>query len=646
MIEVMQRTIVSTRTANIVSEQISATNTVVTTSDRLTRDTGWFDPLAQTFMVQQEGGCFITSVDLFFATSDAKVPVRVEIREVVNGYPGSVVLPFSRVEKKGGQVNIDSARGSLATTFSFVSPVFLQNGVEYALVVLSDSNLWRLWISQTDTIDVMTNTRISSQPYAGVLFKSQNASTWTADQTQDMKFVIRRAEFASTPVNIEFIPNKLGYKDLGFNPLNFITGSRKCRVEHRDHGMIPGEFVVLKTRQVIESINGISSAHIFDTPLQLISAEVNSYVVEFGGVVNSNATGQVGGGYICASENFEFQTAMIEIAEIVPEGTSISYNAKVIDHADQPALYKMIPKENTVFDDVKVYPSEANYTSPTFPSGLSVIATLTPSSTRNSVSPVIDLSRVAMTMVSNKVDWPTLDINDADLDYFTIGTGVELGTGKPIDLIDANGDGSEDTLVINSLTQPTLYENMNNQLNSGDVLKITYSGITDADRFMTIVEKSYDADGNMYFLLEGVYGEIIMDTTTGQTIDITWLSHFKSEYAPVGGSTHSKYVTKKINFSRPSEMLKIMFDAIIPDAAEVEIYYKTGLTVSGDFIASRYYKAVPNSYSKSNDTFGAVVADIENLAPFDSVMIKLVMKSINKSKVPRIKNFRAIACAA
>jgi len=646
LIEVMQRTIVATRTANIVSEQVSATNTVVTTSDRLTRDTGWFDPLAQTFLVQQEGGAFITSVDLFFASADTKVPVRIEIREVVNGYPGAAVLPFSRVEKKGSQINIDAARGSIATTFNFVSPVFLQNGVEYALVVLSDSNAYRLWISQTDTIDVMSNVRISSQPYNGVLFKSQNASTWTADQTQDMKFVIRRAQFSSAPVDIEFIPSKLAYKDLGFNPLNFITGSRKCRIEHKDHGMITGEFVILKSRQVIDSINGISRDFIFDTPLQLLSTEIDSYVVEFGGTVDSTASGQVGGGYICASENFEFQTAMIEIAEIVPEGTSISYNAKVIDHADQPALYRMIPKENTTFEDVKVYPSEANYSSASFPIGLSVIATLTPSSTRNSVSPVIDLSRVAMTMVSNKIDWPTLDINDSDLDYFVIGTGAELGTSKPIDLIDSDGDGSEDTLVINSISQPTLYNNINNQLNPGDVIKITYSGITDADRFMAIVEKSYDADGNMYLLLEGVYGEVLMDTTVGQTVDITWLSHFKSEYASVGGSTHSKYVTKKINFSRPSEMLKIMFDAIIPDAAEVDIYYKTGLSVSGDFIASRYFKAVPNSYSKSNDTFSAIIADIENLSSFDSVMVKLVMKSINKSKVPRIKNFRVIACAA
>ena len=641
LIEVKQRTIISTRTANIVSEQVSGTNTIVTTNDRLTRDTGWYDPLAQTFLIQQEGGAFVTSVDLFFSNRDENIPVRVEIREVVNGYPGATVVPFSRVEKKAKEVNVNPTDGTTVTNFKFVSPVFLQNGVEYALTVLSDSNNYRMWISQTDTVDVVTGARISSQPYNGVLFKSQNGSAWTADQTQDMKFTLYRAQFTQTPVTIELIPPKLAYKDLGFNPLNFIAGSRKCRVEHRNHGMITGEYVILKTRQIIESINGINKQYIFNTPLQILSAELDSYVVQFGGTVDSTATGKVGGGFITASENYEFSTAMVEIGEVIPEGTSISYEAKVINHADQISTYKIIPKENTTLEEVKVYPSEANYTNSAFPSGLSIIATLMPSSSLNSVSPVIDLNRLGMTLVSNKIDSPNMDINDVTLDYIAVApTGIEIGAGKPIVLLTGN------TLVINSTAQPTLYTNMNNNLNVGDVLRFTYSGITDAVRNMIIVEKSLDTSGNLYLLVEGFSGETLSETTTGQTTTIYWLSHFKGEYAPIGGSTHSKYVTKKINFSRPSEMLKIMFDAIIPNDADVEIYYKTGLGASGDFIASRYYKATPSSYPKNSTDFKSIVVDVEGLSSFDSVMIKLVMKSINKSQVPRIKNFRVIACAA
>lgn len=668
LVEIMQRTIVSTRTANIVSQQVSDTNTVVTTSDRLTRDTGWYDPLAQTFLVQQDGGAFLTSVDVFFSTRDQKIPVRIEIREVVNGYPGSSILPFSIVEKKAEEVNT-SANGSVATNFKFSSPVFVQNGVEYALVVLSDSNQYNMWISQTDTIDVISGVRISSQPYNGVLFKSQNASTWTADQTQDLKFTINRASFSQTPVSIELIPPKLAYANLGFNPLNFIQGSRRCRVEHRNHGMIAGEFVILKSRQVIDSINGLHSSVIFDVPHQIISAELDAYVIEFpapSGVyalapysTTSTASGKVGGSYLAASENFEFQTSMIEIAEVVPPGTSISYTAKVINHADEISEHSVVPKENFLFNETKVYPSEANYVNPLFPSGLSVIATLNPSNTTSSISPVIDLSRLAMTMISNKIDSPTADINDEVLDVFPVtnpGSPIELGDGKPLDLVDTDGDSIKESLVVNSVAQPTLYENMNNNLRIGDMLRFTYSAITDATRIMIIVDKSqvtnFDEFGepesfDLYFELEPFNGGLWLEETTTNTVAIQWLSHYRDEYSPSGSSTCSKYVTKKINFSRPSEMLKIMFAAVIPEEAEVEIYYKTGLGVSGDFIASRYFKATPNrGFKKSDSEFTEIVADVEGLAQFDSVMVKLVMKSINKAKVPRIKDFRVIAAAA
>jgi hypothetical protein len=651
LVEIMQRTIISTRTANIVSEQVSDANTVVTTTDRLTRDTGWYDPLAQTFLVQQEGGAFLTSVDIFFATRDAKIPVRVEIREVVNGYPGAVILPFSIVERKADEINL-STNGSVATTFKFTSPVFVQNGVEYALVVLSDSNAYTIWVSQTDTIDALSGVRISAQPYNGVLFKSQNASAWTADQLQDMKFVIRRAVFATAPSTIELIPPRLDYVSLGFNPFNLITGSRRCRVDHRNHGMISGEFVKFKSRQVIDSINGIAATNIFDIPLEIISAELDSYVVEFGGSVNSTASGKVGGGYIAATENFEFQTMMAEIAEIVPPGTNISYKAKVINHADSAVEYNIMPKENTSLEETKVYPSEVNYSSSSFPSGLSINATLNPAPGNDSISPVIDLGRLALTMVSNKIDNPGLDIIDPVLDVFPIsppGSPFEIGDGKPLDLVDINDDSVLDTIVINSVTAATLFNNMNNNLNAGDVLRFTYSGITNAVRNMVIVEKSQvvnDTSIDLYFTLEGFNDEVLQETTIGQTVVVEWLSHYKDDYAATGSSTHSKYVTKKINFSRPSEMLKIMFGAAIPVDADVEIYYKTGLGIDSDFISSRYYKAIPKSYTKSENEFTEIVADVEGLSPFDSVMIKLVMKSINKAKVPRIKDFRVIAIAA
>ena len=43
-------------------------------------------------MLDVEDGIFITSLDAFFATKSSTLPVKAEIRNMVNGYPGPKVL--------------------------------------------------------------------------------------------------------------------------------------------------------------------------------------------------------------------------------------------------------------------------------------------------------------------------------------------------------------------------------------------------------------------------------------------------------------------------------------------------------------------------------------------------------------------------
>ena len=44
-------------------------------------------------------------------------------------------------------------------------------------------------------IDVGGKRLVSEQPYLGVLFKSQNNTTWTAYDLEDLKFTLYRATF-------------------------------------------------------------------------------------------------------------------------------------------------------------------------------------------------------------------------------------------------------------------------------------------------------------------------------------------------------------------------------------------------------------------------------------------------------------------
>ena len=637
VVTVKQRTVISTRTGSLKVEDVDPeTNAIITTNDRLTRDTGWFDPLAQTFMVQEEGGAFLSSVDLYFSAVDANIPVRIEIREVVNGYPGQVVLPFSRVEKRPADV-YTSATGTAPTRFSFVSPVYVEQGTEYALVILSDSAAFRVHICETGAIGYDGN-KISSQPYNGVFFKSQNASTWTAAQMEDLKFIINKAQFTTGNYQIELIPPKTNLRNLDYHPFNFAAGSKKIRVAHRNHGFVVGETVEISTRQKITDINGFLAADIFKSHT-ILSAEEDSYVIELtSSATVAESTGREGGAYIYATENYEFSTAMLNATNTSVSGTNINFVLKTVDHDGQSYFTTLVNGENTSFNTPRVLRYSTENTT-------DVVVTATLSSTNPNVSPILDVGRIGLTMVNNKVDSPrALTINDPELDeYILANTTTINNTTAPIGITGTN------TITIAS-TQSELF-NTFSELQVGNTVRFRYTNLDNslATKIVFVAQHYINPEGDLVveFDTEDFSDPGLMETQAGKTVDIHWLSHYNSEIGVNSGSVTSKYVTKKINLARPSEMLRIMMAAQIPNDADIEIYYKTGQSVDTDFISSRYYRAAPTSgYVKSDSQWTDLSFDVENLEPFTSLIVKIVMRSTNIAKVPRIKDFRTIACAA
>ena len=192
-LKTVRENILAVRNAELVRDTVSDTRQVITTRTE-TRQIGWYDPLAQSFLCDEEGGVFLTGVDVFFKTKDANIPISMQIRTMENGYPTKDILPFSDVTISPSQIEL-SDNAAIPSRFTFRSPVYIKQSTEYCFVLLSDSNEYTVWISRMGDIDVSGTRTISEQPYAGVLFKSQNASTWTADQFEDMKFTVYRAKF-------------------------------------------------------------------------------------------------------------------------------------------------------------------------------------------------------------------------------------------------------------------------------------------------------------------------------------------------------------------------------------------------------------------------------------------------------------------
>lgn len=158
-------------------------------------------PLAQSFYVVPSTGIFATSVDLYFYSKDPTESVTVQLRPMKLGIPDTSVYPYSEVTLYSDDIKI-SSDSSVATTFTFPSPVYLSGDTYHAIVVISNSSEYKIWVSRLGELDSSsfnsTNSRevfVVKQPDSGSLFLSQSGSTWTANQYDDLKYTLKRAEF-------------------------------------------------------------------------------------------------------------------------------------------------------------------------------------------------------------------------------------------------------------------------------------------------------------------------------------------------------------------------------------------------------------------------------------------------------------------
>ena len=68
------------------------------------------------------------------------------------------------------------------------------------------------------------------------MFKSQNGSTWTAEQNEDIKFK-KRCEFSNVTGTVTLTNDTLPTRTLKTNALRTTNSSGVIRVFHPNHGM-------------------------------------------------------------------------------------------------------------------------------------------------------------------------------------------------------------------------------------------------------------------------------------------------------------------------------------------------------------------------------------------------------------------------
>lgn len=643
-LETRQQTVHAVRNAQIVEEQVTANRVIVQSSERVVSDTGWYDPLAQTFLIDSDGGAFLSKVDIFFASKDPKIPVTFEIREVVNGYPGKKVLPFSRVTLKPEEVSISNntvvlddanvASYDTATTFTFPSPVYVQNNTEYCFVLSSDSNNYRVWISQIGDNVPGTSRTISEQPYLGSLFKSQNASTWTADQTQDIKFTIYRCEFDTSVIgNVEFVNDVLPYNRLEPDPFEMKAGSTKIRVWHRQHGLTWNNSSD-RSRVTLDGsgdVNGIPAAQLWTTHL-ISDVDLDSYVITVSDTADDN--GYFGGSSVRATGQIQYDVIHpIVQAQTFPETettfTLKGISGKSVDSTSQAAYTPdssaigIVANEDNFFLTPKMVASEVNETNE-LGGDKSLTFSITMSTNSDRISPIIDTHRTSMVAISNKINQPTeAETNVDSLDENVI---VSASGNITVNTTDFTSSDSATKLLLKAITVGK------------------FITITDGSNSVTTLVNSVASDGSQVTVASDI------SSVSGVSITITQRELFVAENASQNSSTYSKYVTNKVNLANPSDYLRVKFAGNIPNEADVEVWYRVlPVGSTAEIVDLPYIQMSADSNIIKSENWTERFIDMsysdDGIQSFDAFQVKIVMKSDNSSAVPRLKDLRILACA-
>ena len=617
LLETVQEAIVSTREATTVRQTTTERRAINRQTSQTIARRG--DPLAQSFLVEDEDGVFVTSVDVYFATKSTTIPVKVEIRNTVNGYPGNSVVPFSQKWLNPSDINT-STDGSTATTFTFNSPVYLKEKTEYALVLYSDSQDYTVYIARLGDRAIGSDRTVSAQPNMGVLFKSGNNRTWNAEQMEDLKFKMKRAQFDITSSGTLTLANaSLPTKTLASNPIRTFNGSGVIRVFHKNHGMHSTSDNVTIAGVASGTYNGITSAQINGTYTSISNITLDSYDVTTAGT--ATATGDVGGSTVTATQNRLFDVLQLQIGHVVHPATALNSTLRTTSgksiHGTETsfslqaatAAENVVLGDNIYFDNPRLVASDINQTNE-MSGSKSIVVNLTFSSTNAKLSPVIDLKRINAFAISNRLNNPTVSFTDT----FT-------------------GDGSTQAFTL-----------------SGSPTSVHLLAIKKDGKKLQPVD-DFTVSGSLLTLntAPASGSKVIVKLTN--TID------YEDDTATEGGSSSGSYITNPINLANPSTALDVRVAASVRSSSSIKCYYRLSGGEETRRIEDIPY--TPFNTDGSSDVSidpsdGDVVLDLDfkdykfsanSLPEFTSFQIKIVFNGTNSALPARLKDLRAIALA-
>lgn len=416
-LETRQRTVQSTRRVTVTQSSqrtSSTTSRVIATwqtgggSDGTGGDPPGPDPLAQSFMIDQPSGVFVTKFDFYFKTKadTDDLPVWVELRPMEDGTPSNKVIPGSVKFVYPSTMSV-SDDASVATTFEFDEPIYLSGGKEYAVVLRAHDTDYEVYISKVGEFLLgTTDQKVTRQPFFGALFKSQNASTWSPSQWEDLSFKMYVAEFSASSGTAVLNNTNLAQKLLTEDPLSVDSADATITVYQPAHGLTVGDDVTISGATAFAGI----SASSINGDRTITAVDANGYTFEADSSSTSALAG--GGSAVKADKNIPMDIIIPTVQTLQIDGTNIAATGEFTTGQSLAGTETAYQKESAVnielnrpyqFSAPHLIANDNNETD-NMSGNKSLTLNITMTTDNDYVSPVIDMQRAIAVGVSNRID--------------------------------------------------------------------------------------------------------------------------------------------------------------------------------------------------------------------------------------------------
>ena len=548
------------------------------------------NPLAQTVRVF-DTNYFVTKIGVFIKAKPVltspgvqNLPLIMEIRPVVNGYPSSnQIFANTRVIKYSADVTVSTDGVTNETVFELPVPLFVQEGDEFAVTLTTaaenkDNHKWQVWAARINNSDVNTGKTHASQPEAGVLFRSSNGTVWEPDQLWDLTFKVYRAKFDNVDAQAVFHPAEPAKERLENNPIQTIANDSDVYIYHPYHSFQVGQYARLYPTALFDSADsaaGIIGSQFFGYK-KINFVDNNGYM--FKTSTKANKTARYGSVGLLAdtqhrideiAANVEFVNTPFSTSYIKGDFNSFkSYAAYSFEQENNVIATELALPNDDQFTFMKPYVLLTDYNEDSAIAGEKSVTINAIMTTEDQYEhSLIDIDRSRVVLIQNDIDYQD---STGAFDYFNIGS-------------------------------TTLPEGRNRTFKY--VSEINATGSSSRARFIT---------------------------------------------TPIALESPAKGLKIILDAHRPEEAdFDVYYRTVAHQSADVSIEDNQWLPVSKDTPYSNYNDNAPSQrfqYREYRFTVGGAYG--EALLPaFNQYQLKIVMKSRNTANVPLITNLRTIALA-